>query len=173
MKINISRQNIYILLISLFLFVFVLFFSFLVLIPEGKDYRSQRLELKKEERKLRAYENLNDATYKTLKKLQSDHRNIITAFKNPFNAERFKKQNSKFFNSFEISKISQKQNENDFLVYEVNATSSIKSPKNFYNFLDSINKSDWIIGIDLPINFKRQDESIRSTFTMKVYKVPK
>jgi hypothetical protein len=56
-----------------------------------------------------------------------------------------------------------------FTIYEVNTTSKINSPKVFYNFLDSINKSDWIIGVNFPINFKREADMIRSSFTMRVY----
>ena len=60
-------------------------------------------------------------------------------------------------------------NEEEFSVYEVNTTSEITSPKNFYNFLEAVNKSDWIVGVNFPITFKRDGEIISSSFTMKVY----
>ena len=41
MKINISRQSIYLLASSLFLLVFVLVFSFMVLIPEGNHLQDR------------------------------------------------------------------------------------------------------------------------------------
>jgi hypothetical protein len=50
-------------------------------------------------------------------------------------------------------------------------TSQINSPKSFYDFLDAVNKSDWIISVNFPISFKREAEMIRSSFTMKVYAV--
>lgn len=169
MKINISRQNIYLLTVSIFLLIFVLLFSFLVLIPEGQEYRVQRVELKKEMRELRKYQNFNDEILERLKQLQSDNRNIITAFENLFNAERFEKKHRSHFSSFNVSKQINQLNEGEFIVYEVNTTSQISSPKGFYNFLDAVNKSDWIIGINFPINFKRDGELIKSSFTMKVY----
>lgn len=61
--------------------------------------------------------------------------------------------------------------EDEFISYEVNTSSQISSPKSFYNFLESVNKSDWIISIEFPINFKRDAEMIKSNFTMKVYSV--
>ena len=172
MKVNISRQNIYLLALSLVLLIFVLLFSFLVLIPKGKEYREQRSELRKENLKLKRYEDFNSDTYELLKKLQSKNRHVITAFKNEFNPDRFEKKNKDYFSSLVISKkVYTKSKEDEFSVYEVNTTSHISSPKSFYNFLDSINKSDWIIKVNFPINFKREDDMIKSSFTMRVYKV--
>ncbi|MBU1658650.1 hypothetical protein KKG72_06310 [bacterium] len=171
MNINISRQNIYLLILSMFLLVFVVFFSFLILIPKGKEYREQRLEMKKENRDLGRYQEFNDETLEILKKLQADNRHIINAFDNSFNAERFEKQHHSYFNSLTLSPQVKSVDEDEFEVYEVNTTSHINSPKSFYDFLDAINKSDWIIGINFPINFKRDAEMIKSSFTMKVYSI--
>jgi len=169
MKINISRHYLYILLVSLFLFLFVLLFAFLVLIPEGKEYREKRMELKKTTIKVNKYQNFYDETLGTLKDLQSKDRHIIAGFDNIFNPDRFEKQHKTYFSSLSLSKISKVEDENEFAVYEVNTTSRISSPTNFYNFLDAVNKSDWIIGVNFPINFKRDGEMIDSSFTMKVY----
>ena len=99
MKINISRQSIYLLFLSTFLLIFVLFFSFLVLIPEGKEYRERRGELNKQRAQLRSYEEFSDSTLQKLKQLQSDNRHIITAFDNSFNPKRFEKLHRPFFTS--------------------------------------------------------------------------
>ncbi len=169
MQSSISRQYIYLIVVSLFLFIFVLIFSFGVLIPEGKEYRIKRVELKKADKELRQYENFHYETLDTLKELQSTNRAIITAFDASFKPERFEKQNKGYFSSLSLSKVEFREVEETFAVYEVNTTSEISSPKSFYDFLDSVNKSDWIIGINFPIDFKREGELIKSSFTMKVY----
>ena len=169
MKINISRQHIYLLGISLFLLIFVLVFSFVVLIPKGKQYREDRVELKKELRELRKYQDFHAQTEEKLQELESKNRHIITAFDAIFNPDRFEKQHRSYFSSLKLSKIKGIGLEEDFVVYEVNTSSQISSPKSFYNFLDAVNKSDWIIGVNFPISFKRDGELIRSSFTMKVY----
>jgi hypothetical protein len=173
MKINVSRQSIYLLSLSMFLFIFVLLFSFLVLIPKGKEYREQRSALNKDMIELRRYEDFNAATLQKLKELQSTNAHIITAFDNTFSSERFHKRYSSHFNSLKLSKKQALANEDEFAVYEVNTTSSINSPQSFYEFLDAVNKADWIIGINFPINFKRDAEMINSSFTMKVYNTQK
>ena len=169
MKINISRHQIYILLFSLFLFLFVLVFSFGILIPEGKEYRVKRGELQKELAEYRKYKAFHDETLKSLKNLQSKDRNIITAYDRTFFPARFEKQHKAQFSSLKIAKIERTKGVDGFSVYEVNTTSHISSPKNFYDFLNAVNKGDWIIGVNFPIKFKRDGEMIRSSFTMKVY----
>ena len=169
MKINISRHYLYILLSSLFMLLFVLIFAFVILIPKGKEYRQERLELKKATIKLQKYQNFHDDIYAKLKDLQSKNRHIITAFENRFDAQRFEKEHKNYFSSLKLSKIMKLNDEKGFAVYEVNTTSNIASPKNFYDFLDALNKSDWIIGVNFPIIFKREGETILSSFTMKVY----
>jgi hypothetical protein len=169
MKSNISRQSIYMLTTSLVLVVFVLVFSIMFLIPEGKKYRIHRDVLKKESLELKQLTQAYEKTDAELKKLQHDNSRIIKAFDKPFDAQKFEKQYKVFFTSLKVSKKEKLENEDDFDVYEINTTSTIDSPKNFYDFLDSINKSDWIIGVNFPIEFKKDDSNIRSSFNMRVY----
>lgn len=171
MKLRISRQSLYILLVSFVLLVAVLLFSFLVLIPKGKEYRIMRLEEKKHAQVLMQYQQWHDETYENLKNLQAGNKRIITAFDNSFNAERFIKMNGHHFESLQLTKLERTQDEEPFAVYEVNASSKIDSPQSFYAFLEEINKSDWIVGVNFPINFEREDTLILSSFRMKVYSI--
>lgn len=166
---NISRQSIYILSLSLLLLSFVLIFSFSVLIPNGKEYRIKKANLNKEYQKLKQLSDFSYETSTIYQKLQAEHGHIITAFDTPFSISRFEKQHRGFFTSLKLSKLQQKENEDNFSVYEVNTSSEISSPKSFYKFLEAVNKSDWIVGVNFPINFKRDSEMIKSSFTMRVY----
>ena len=167
---NISRQSIYILIISIILLIFVLLFSFILLIPKGKDYRIQRTQLKEIELKDNKLEEYKLKQFNELKKLQKDNRATIISFANQFSKERFEKKHSKYFSSLHLSKSKLAKKDELFVVYDINATSKISSPQSFYEFLDSINKSDWIIEVNFPITFIREATLIRSSFSMKVYK---
>lgn len=169
MKINISRQSIYLLASSLFLLVFVLVFSFMVLIPEGKKYRIKRGELANENVELKQLSDFAAQKEVILQKIQSENLHAIKAFETEFNPERFTKQHRAFFTSLHVFKKEAVEEEDGFSVYEVNASSEISSPKSFYNFLDALGKGDWIISVNFPINFKREGEMIHSSFTMRVY----
>jgi len=173
MKINISRQSIYLLSLSLVLLIFVLLFAFLVLIPEGKTYREKRVILKQERVELRKYQLYSNETEEKLQELQAKNRHLITAFDTDFNPSRFKKQYHKYFSDLTLSEGVNIADENSFVVYEVNSTSKIDSPKSFYDFLDALNKSDWIISVNFPINFTRENSLIKASFKMKVYSNPR
>jgi len=144
-------------------------FSFTVLIPQGKEYRIKKADLSKENKELRLLQNFNDETFELLKELQQENRNIITAFKANFDVERFEKQHKSYFTNLRIIEVIQSTPQEGFSVYEVNTTSKITSPSSFYEFLDAVNKSDYIIDINFPIEFKREGEYINSSFTMNVY----
>jgi hypothetical protein len=169
MKINIPRHYLYLAFISLLLLLFVVVFSFKVLIPKGKEYRIQRIELKKELKEYRKYQQFYDETLTVLKDMQSKNRRIIQAFDKPFNPKRFEKQLKTYFSTLQVTKVDRDKDDEGFAVYQVNTSSKINSPTNFYDFLDAVNKSDWIISVNFPITFKREGEMINSSFTMKVY----
>ena len=173
MKTNISRQTLYLLGLTLFLLLFIFIFSFGVLIPKGKEYRVQNTEQKIEREHLNKYQLFNDKKLNTMKSLKEGNKAIISAFDKEFNPLKFKKEYKKYFSKLELSQEITVTTQDEFELYEVNTTSEINSPKSFYSFLESINKSIWIIKIDFPIHFKRSNKNITSAFTMKVYKIEK
>jgi len=152
--------------------ILVLLFAFLVLIPEGKAYRVARVEMKKHAFELRQYKQWDDETTKRLKEARSKHKGVISAFANTFDTERFVKKSHTYFEELRLAKVERASDAGSFAVYEVNASSKIDSPQSFYRFLDEVSKSDWIIGVDLPIHFERDDDLIVSSFTRKVYALP-
>ncbi len=171
MKFHISRQTLYALLLAFVLLIVVLVFSFGFLIPEGKEYRTLRLEKKKHTQEMMQYQQWHDETFAKLKTLQSENKQVITAFENSFDPKRFIKNNSGFFELLKLSKVELVETEGSFSVYEVNTTSKIDSPQSFYGFLESVNKSDWIVAVNFPIHFVRDNNLIRSSFTMKVHEL--
>lgn len=172
MRVRIGRQTIYLLAIAFVLLITVLLFAFLLLIPEGKAYRTARSEMKKHALELTHYQQWHDETLNKLKELQSKNKQVIRAFENSFDSERFIKINQSYFEDLKVSRIESLTDENQFAVYEVNVSSKIDSPQSFFSFLEGGNKSDWIIGINFPIHFERVDSLIISSFTMKVYALP-
>jgi hypothetical protein len=164
-----NRQTFLLVFFSLVLMVSVVAFSFLLLIPKGKEYRSLRLESKKEFQKLETAQREYDQIHSRLQALEGENRALITAFDTPFNPERFTRLYKKEFDNLYLTEITTFETNGTFKTYEVNATSKITSPQSFYTFLERVNKSEWIIGINFPIHFERDGDKIRSSFTMRVY----
>ncbi len=170
MKISFPRHIVYTSIFTIVMIIFSVWFALEHLVPMGKEYRVNRIELKKEQADLERYENFYETTLQTYNKTKQKNRPIIEAFDNSFDKERFQKQYAKFFINLSVTKSQNPQKEKWYEIYEVNTTSQIKSPKSFYDFLDAINKSPWIVGVTFPINFVREGELIHSSFKMKVYK---
>ncbi len=147
----------------------IFIFSFFLLIPKGKEYRTLRLENKKESRVLDASREEQNQLQEKLEKLEMTHKVILKAFKTSFNPKKFTSIYEKEFQDLFLSEIEMSDHNGSFKVYEVNATAKINSPETFYHFLDQVNHSDWIIGVNFPIHFEREGDLIKSSFTMKVH----
>ena len=169
MKFHISRQMIYILALAIIFLIIVFIFAFAFLIPIGKEYRVARMESKKVSYQVDTIQAEYDKVYEKLKGLQAENRHVITAYKSIFNPDRFKKMHQPHFESFSLSELTGHSLDGEFAVYEVNTSSLIHSPQGFYDFLDAVNKSDNIIGVNFPIHFEREGNLIKSSFTMHVY----
>lgn len=168
-----KRQNyrtLYLILVSLSLFIAIVVFSVFFLIPKGKEYRALRLESKKEQQMIARVQGQYDKVNEKLEKLKSENTHTIKAFKTPFDPKKFTKNNHADFEDLYLTEIEMIDQNGSFKVYEVNATTKITSPQVFYQFLEKINKSDWIIGVDFPIYFEREGDKIKSSFTMKVHR---
>lgn len=164
-----SHKTFYLLLLSLILMAVIVIFSFVFLIPKGKEYRTLRLENKKEVLALAASNEEKITLETTLQELEKKNDKTIKAFNRPFNAYKFVKKYDREFQDLFVSEMILEDQNGSFKVYEVNATTKIDSPEVFYRFLDKVSHSDWIIGINFPIHFERSGEMIKSSFTMKVH----
>ncbi|HZF71285.1 hypothetical protein [Sulfuricurvum sp.] len=164
-----NRQTLYMVILSFILLCAVVGFSFLLLIPKGKEYRSLRLESKKEFQQLELAQNKFDNTESRLKEIELQNAKTITAFNTHFNPDQFERLYKKEFSDLYLTEVTTFDSNGTFKVYEVNATSKITSPQSFYTFLENINKSKWIIGVNFPIHFERDGDKIRSSFTMRVH----
>jgi hypothetical protein len=147
----------------------IFLFAFLFLIPKGKEYRTLRLENKKESRILGVLREEHSLAQEKLEKLEKTHKDTIKAFESSFNPKKFTRMHEKEFQDLFLSEIEMSDHNGSFRVYEVNATAKINSPETFYHFLDKVNHSDWIIGVNFPIHFEREGDLIKSSFTMKVH----
>ena len=165
-----NYRTLYLVLISLFLFTGIVVFSLFFLIPKGKEYRSLRLESKKEQQMIAREQEEYDRVNEKLKKLKDENAHTMTAFHTKFDPKKFTKINQNDFEDLYLTEIEMADHNGSFKVYEVNATTKISSPQVFYQFLEKINKSDWIIGVNFPIYFERDGDRIKSSFTMKVHR---
>ncbi|MFZ3053566.1 MAG: hypothetical protein WA099_09170 [Sulfuricurvum sp.] len=169
MSVRIYYRTFYLILLSLLLLVSIIAFSTFVLIPKGKEYRSLRLENKKEQTIMDTTREHYDVTEKKLKKLEEKNKETIKAYRTNFDPVKFTRLNRTQLQDLFLTELHVTDQNKSFKVYEVNATTKITSPEAFYHFLEKVNHSGWIIGVHFPVHFERDQDLIKLSFTMKVH----
>ncbi len=127
-----NRQTMYVMILSLFLLVGVVGFSVLLLIPKGKEYRTLRLESKKEFQQLDLTQSEYDNTESRLKDLRTQNAGMIKAFNTSFNPDKFERKYKKEFSDLYLTELNTIDSNGSFKVYEVNATTKITSPEKVF-----------------------------------------
>lgn len=159
------------LLIFLMVFIVITFgLIFILIIPSVKEHRALKAEHKRVLVHKTRVENLYLERESELSKLKSDNAHSIKAFKHGFLKEEFLTYARTFFSDVHLSEISKSDFQKEFTEYELNVTSSLKTPTNFYTFLEGLNRYSNIIQADFPIHLESNTkDNITSTFKIKVY----
>jgi len=160
------------LLIYLLVFIVITLFMILfVIVPSVKEYRVSKSTYKKAFIHKARVESILLDRKKELSNLSSQNRRAITSFMHKFSTDNFIKYAGKFFNDVSLVEVSKKAYKAEFVEYELKVSTSLKSPKNFYDFLDGLNRYENIVQADFPIYMEANNSKISSTFTIKVYDI--
>ena len=161
------------LLIFLTVFIVITFaFVFILIIPNIKEHRVLQAEYKRVLVHKTRVESLYFEREAELSKLKAENVHIIGAFQHPFAQEEFLRYSNKFFTNGSLTEMSKNDYKKEFVEYELNVTSMLKTPTNFYNFLEGLNRYSSIVQADFPIHLESNSkESISSIFKIKVYDI--
>lgn len=169
-----SMEKIDIVKLLLYLLIFIvstLFMILIVIVPNIKDYRASKIVYKKAfVHKMRVESVLTDRDNE-LRNLSTENRRAITSFVHKFSTDNFIKYAGKFFNEVTLVEVEKKGYKKEFVEYELRVSSSLKSPTNFYDFLEGLNRYENIIQADFPIRMESNESKISSAFTIKVYDI--
>ncbi|MFK5882551.1 MAG: hypothetical protein QM482_10120 [Sulfurospirillum sp.] len=155
-----------------FLFVFILITLVLIttlILPNIKVYRVAKGDYNQAMVHKTKVQGVLDRRNKEMKQLLLTNRKIFDSFGHKFSQKEFISFANKFFNKVTLKEVKQSQHTNEFKVYELNVTSSLKTPVKFYKFLDGLNHYQNIIQADFPIDLKSNGDLIYSSFKIKVY----
>ncbi len=167
---SLEKINLVSLLIFLMIFLIITFsFVFLLIIPNIKEHRVLQAEHKRVLLHKTRVETLFSERDAELNKIKSENSHVISAFKHDFSTKEFIEYAQKFFSNVSLVEIAQSDYKHEFTEYELNVTSLLKTPTNFYNFLDGLNRYNNIVQADFPIHLESDKEHISSIFKIKVY----
>lgn len=157
----------FLLLLFVLLSVIVLF-GFFVFTPKIKEYRTLNLELQRSTSNLTKLEATFDKDYARLKILQEREHNIDAALHKYFNQDRFEEYLRLFFPVVTIERVKQ-QKDNGLNVEVLDIRSVIKTPVEYYRFIDALHEFEWVVEANGVLQFKGTEEGIATHFTVKVY----
>jgi hypothetical protein len=169
-----SMEKIDIVKLLLYLLIFIvatLFMILIVIVPNIKDYRASKVVYKKAFVHKMRVENVLLDRDNELRNLNIENRRAITSFMHKFSTDNFIKYAGKFFNEVSLVEVEKKEYKKEFVEYELRVSSSLKSPTNFYDFLEGLNRYENIIQADFPILMESDSSTISSAFTIKVYDI--
>lgn len=156
------------------LFIFLTLLSIGVLIaPSIRIFKKYQNEYYKTKSEFEELKNTYLQKNKELKKLQKGNRKILAALNRDFDKNNFKNFASKYMNIINVKEINSSIYKNDFIKTSYMVSAIIKTPKNFYDFIDALKNYKYVIRAYFPVNFEKKDESIALTFKIEHYKVKK
>lgn len=142
-----------------------------LIVPDVREYKQSKSALATEQvTTKRVYEILLKREDE-LVSLRTDNRKILEAFSNTFNEKNLIQHARNFFEAASLEKKDESSFEEDFIVYELTVTSYLKTPTQFYNFLESLSRFEAIIRTDFPIEMWVEDGKINAVFNIKVYQL--
>ncbi|MDD3324682.1 MAG: hypothetical protein PHN38_06145 [Sulfurospirillaceae bacterium] len=167
-----SLEKIDVIKFLIYLMAFIIIFlsmTFFLIVPNIKEYRAQQSSYKKAYVQKTRVQNVLSEREDELKKLKTQNRKVLESFAYKFNSEDFISYASGFFSKVKLVEVAKGEFKKEFTEYELDVTSSLKTPTNFYNFLEGLNGYMNIIQVDFPIHLESDQENISSIFKIKVY----
>jgi len=155
---------------TLFVFVFLLLLGVLVA-PSIKKFKVQKREYFITQNKLNHTEAQLEETKSKYQKLYKENKRIIFALQREFNKDNFKMFASKYMKIISIKDNNISVYENKFIKKTYIVTAKLKSPVDFYKFVDASKNYKNIIKIYFPIVFKAKNGELKLLYKLEHFKV--
>ena len=143
-----SMEKIDIVKLLLYLLIFLVttfFMVLIVIVPNIKDYRASKTVYKKAFIHKARVQNVLADRDEEFRELNTQNRRAITSFVHKFSTDSFIKYAGKFFHEVSLIEVEKTQYKKEFLEYKLNVSSSLKSPSNFYAFLEGLNRYESVL----------------------------
>ncbi len=154
-----------------FYIILTLFIIAFIMAPSIKEFKSTKNAYFLSEQEFENTKQTYQSILEKLTKLQNQNQKILNAFKRNFNKNNFKLFAKNYINIIKITKQNTTPYKDKFIKTSYMITAQIKSPKNFYDFVDNIKNYKNIIRVYFPIDFEKSNKEINLTFKIEHYKL--
>ncbi|WP_456381495.1 hypothetical protein [Hydrogenimonas sp.] len=165
-EIRLIRILMWILLYLVILFLLI----FLLVIPAVKSYKSVNNAFVEEKVKFLAAEEEHETLSERLRTLRTENRKVIGAFEKRWDERFFVSRVKPFFSKVDLKPVDINETDRYFRVYEINVMTKMKTPQNFYRFLDGLPSIPYVIQADFPVAFRAHgSDEVEGVFHIRVY----
>jgi len=158
------------LLVLILVYIIILFILvFGIVIPSIKEYKSERKMYLTIQNRYEIIKNEHENIYDKLKTLQHKNRKIVETFEKEWDEKEFLKRANSYFNKVKLKLVDNNITDPKFKIYEMDATTKMSSPENFYRFMEALPLMPFVIEADFPISFDSDGDLISGVFRIKVF----
>ncbi len=157
----------------LFVVIFItlsLWIVFVFIVPNmieykkvSQEYESYKIEKKKMDGNIAQKQHSLDLAKK-------DSSLVVAQFSDEFTKKDFELYTNYFFKDLSFSKTQKIKLENGFYYDEFNVTGNMKTPQDFYKFLDGFKIFRSAVVVTEPINMQLQGHKIKTDFRVRFYR---
>jgi cell division protein FtsB len=154
--------------VLIFLISVLALLIFLV-IPSIKSYKLNRSELKTFNEKSQYLSEKEIELKKSIKNFKDENKKLIKIFDNQFDEKDFIQYSNKYLKNIKLFKVKD-SSDKSFDEYTFSASTTTKSPKEFFEFIKNLKNYKNTIKINFPISLISKPNKIDLNFNIGVYK---
>lgn len=159
-------------LFSLFIILATLFaLTVWLLVPHIRTYSDLVSRLGKDVSKLNERQQVYDQMFEAHRQLADASGMYEEMFGNETDVAGIEAWGATTFDTFSLIRVTGVGRENDTLLTEYNATVTLKSPVELYDFVKELPSASWVVGMTLPIEIsKTSTAELEAKFSMTVHR---
>lgn len=153
---------------------FVLMCAFLIfvfILPALSNYKIEKLRLNSQNSINHTIEQKLAQSEQILVNLQTENKKIFAQFDKKFDINTMRKFLEQFFDNVRINELERTKNEpkEEYLAKELHIKALMKSPEQFYTFMEATKDYENILAVQTPLKLQSQGQNIDFEFDMKIY----
>lgn len=154
-----------------FYIILILFIIAAILAPSVKLFKKTKNYYFKIKENFEITQKEYQQLFSQLQKLKENNKKIINNLQNHFDINDFKLFSKKYMQIISIQKQKTYPYKEKFIATSYLITAKIKSPEDFYKFINAIKNYKNLIRVYFPFNFVKDKNEIKLTFKIDVYNI--
>ena len=158
-------------LFFIFSLILTLIIIAFVIAPSIKTFKYAKAQYFSTQQEFEKVDNEYKKIFNAINTLKNKNQKILNALKRKFDKKNFILFAKNYMQIEKIKELNSSTYKEKFIKTPYLITAIIKSPKNFYDFVDNIKNYKNIIRVYFPIDFEKENEEINLTFKIECYNI--